>query len=720
MSYINSPLTLTAKTIEELSNYRRKSNLEYSAACPFCGEGVDRFLYWPDVGNYWCRICDAKGFVDGKSEYNPAQIQAAKTKRLSDDRIKKQRLATKIKSLPGKVKYYHSKVAGEGREYWYSQGLTAETVARYRLGYSGRGEAIRGYATCTIPIIVNGQVVSIKHRLIGKKSDKYRPQFSGLGNRVFNADRLSRDDSFMPADWVMIVEGEIKCMLLDGLGFRVVAIPGASPGHACLTELIELLAGFDDIIIALDPGQEKNSREKIAPLFSTKRVIVCDLPGKPDDLLVKEGWTPEQLYEFVLAGEDVTLPIKPSGKTPAPYQLSPEMEKRRDDYMASRPPPLKKLSFEEPIVEPSYEQCPSLTERAAWTSQGKGKSYFYCNDPLKCELCRERYSIKLKFYLNEISKRAYIDDNGNAAYARPIKNDDGLFVSDTPGPGFWYGKIIEQKDRRSLNSSYQKESPGGFIRPEIYPFYDGDDLRYIVLSLAPFEDMQPVKLDAAMLQRISLGAPGEKDMWEEVIRKGGRSSLLFGPVRKTLGLVLPRYDFAVPGYLQKKGLVATIKAPVAVSFSHRFSKEDIFSEFDTKARSFDEIRLIFNLIGLETLDNGPMDGDPEEDYTIHYIDIVPEAKQAHLQVFNAGREGDEFTIKKYQTKVLPKVPKYISKGCVNKSIETKRRTMDLLTGQPAKRRDGQTIEDYYKALYQTMKLPNQTMNDFMHAQVLAS
>ena len=55
------------------------------------------------------------------------------------------------------------------------------------------------YASFTIPYLENGRVVSIRHRLKGKESDKYRPEFAGLGNRVFNGDRLTRDDSFMPA-----------------------------------------------------------------------------------------------------------------------------------------------------------------------------------------------------------------------------------------------------------------------------------------------------------------------------------------------------------------------------------------------------------------------------------------------------------------------------------------------------------------------------------------
>jgi hypothetical protein len=34
---------------------------EFIGPCPFCKSGEDRFHVWPAKGNYWCRICGAKG-----------------------------------------------------------------------------------------------------------------------------------------------------------------------------------------------------------------------------------------------------------------------------------------------------------------------------------------------------------------------------------------------------------------------------------------------------------------------------------------------------------------------------------------------------------------------------------------------------------------------------------------------------------------------------------
>jgi len=258
---------------------------------------------------YWNSIGVSGNLEDtlNASKKTRRRWEALREKQERLDREAEQKARELIKSLPSKAAYYHSKV-DQGRDYWHSQGLTDETIDRFQLGYSGRSEAIRGYATYTIPYRDNGEIVSLRHRLKGKSKDKYRPQFAGLGNRVFNGDRLNRTDSSMPDNQVVIVEGEVKAIVLDQHGFRVLAIPGANPGQDCLNELVEKLAGFDTVIIALDQGQEQNARKTIAPLFNGKRVIVADLTGKPDDLIVKDGWSPARLYEFMLEGDDVIPP----------------------------------------------------------------------------------------------------------------------------------------------------------------------------------------------------------------------------------------------------------------------------------------------------------------------------------------------------------------------------------------------------------------------------
>ncbi len=35
----------------------------YGSLCPFCGQGKDRFLAWPNAGRFWCRKCGQGGDV---------------------------------------------------------------------------------------------------------------------------------------------------------------------------------------------------------------------------------------------------------------------------------------------------------------------------------------------------------------------------------------------------------------------------------------------------------------------------------------------------------------------------------------------------------------------------------------------------------------------------------------------------------------------------------
>lgn len=45
-------------------NLRKTSNSqggEYHSSCPACGDGIDRFVIWPQLNRYWCRRCKISG-----------------------------------------------------------------------------------------------------------------------------------------------------------------------------------------------------------------------------------------------------------------------------------------------------------------------------------------------------------------------------------------------------------------------------------------------------------------------------------------------------------------------------------------------------------------------------------------------------------------------------------------------------------------------------------
>lgn len=293
--------TLTQLDIAKLPHYKQKTKKEYSAACPFCQAGEDRFLFWPDKGNYFCRKCGAKGFIENSDRLTFTQEQYESWKRAEVERERKEQeeIASNIERLSrsDKAEYYHRQMLQ--RDYWYSQGLSDETINRFKLGYAPACPTFPDSPSWTIPIYYKGKLYNIRHRLANPKdSGKYRPEFAGLPATIFNADALSS------GDWMtVLVEGEVKAMVLTQHGLNAVGIPGA---NSFKDKWVKLFQPIGTVYIALDPGAEIQARE-IATVLQGNGINtrLCYVPVKPDDFLVKYGGTSNELFRFLMLGEKV-------------------------------------------------------------------------------------------------------------------------------------------------------------------------------------------------------------------------------------------------------------------------------------------------------------------------------------------------------------------------------------------------------------------------------
>ncbi len=294
-------------------------------------------------------------------------------------------------------------------------------------------------------------------------------------------------------------------------------------------------------------------------------------------------------------------------------------------------PTLATLQYDAPIAAPEIEQCEIISQHHSWTAAGKQSNYFYCNDATRCAVCRQRMAAKLGYLLNDAAKCGYLDPDGHAIFAEPIRVGDE-FITPARGPGFWYAKVVTFAERGAFAKRYRQARPGGYSRPEIYPIIDAGNNKYIFLSLAPFEDMEPVYLDNDTLARMTLGATGT------------RSVLTFGPPRKALRDALPRYTFEIAGYLVDRGLASAVKAAHSVVFLGPVAESDIYDQFDTTAKTFDEIYLILEEVGEKSIDNRRLrgEGDHAPDYVVQSIDIVASARTAYLNVFNGTAEAKQY------------------------------------------------------------------------------
>lgn len=290
---------LSRLDIEQLPNYRKQTANEWSAACPFCSTGDDRFRYWPEDGNFWCRVCEAKGFV---TEANTLSFdkeqwqrwQEAEQGRKAEARQKE--LTTLEKLNQSKRLYLYHKLMDD-RTFWYEKGLNDSTIEWFELGYCPSCPTYPQSASYTIPIVYQGRVFNIRHRLVNPgDSGKYRPEMAGLPTALFNADAL-----YSP-DWMtVLVEGEIKTMVLEQNQFSTVGIPGA---NSFKPKWASLFSKCKMVYVALDPGAEEQA-VNIAKMLrgAGVEVRIAKLPVKPDDFFVIYGGAPSEFMEFLRLGE---------------------------------------------------------------------------------------------------------------------------------------------------------------------------------------------------------------------------------------------------------------------------------------------------------------------------------------------------------------------------------------------------------------------------------
>jgi hypothetical protein len=264
-----------------------ESGDEFAGPCPFCKSGDDRFNAWAEVGNYWCRQCGAKGWLDedrvklSRDEIRLRKLEAEAARARRERQQMKKRLSAleQMAQCRDHIRYYRN-LATTDRAYWYSQGINDDSIDDYHLGICRVCPTDAEHRpSYTIPVVNGGKLVNIRHRLIGADGDKYRPHMAGLGNTLFNADNL-----YMGFSTITIVEGEKKSIVLDQNGVQTVGIMGKS---AFPPAWAKRFTGFERVNVCLDPDAEDRAI-KLARLFNGRGRMVI-LPVKPDDFFVMGG-----------------------------------------------------------------------------------------------------------------------------------------------------------------------------------------------------------------------------------------------------------------------------------------------------------------------------------------------------------------------------------------------------------------------------------------------
>lgn len=279
--------------------FTRTGSGEAHSACPFCNDGVDRFAIFSN-GGYWCRRCNETGWLDEHEQLSATEKRLRALEYTQRALVHKQqeheRRISALEQMQAQMEvaeryWANLHVRVDALEYWCNQGMTLETIDRYRLGYCPRCPTdAGGRDSYTIPVISNGKLWNIRHRLLrATDGDKYRPHMAGLPHVLFNGDYLRSAEGR-----IVITEGEKKSIIGAQAGIPNVGIMGKS-GFA--KEWASKFDKFNSIIVMLDPDA-LNQAAQIAALFGG-RGKVASLPAKLDDLIVKYGATPADVEAFM-------------------------------------------------------------------------------------------------------------------------------------------------------------------------------------------------------------------------------------------------------------------------------------------------------------------------------------------------------------------------------------------------------------------------------------
>jgi len=267
--------------------------------CPFHADKDPSFYVTSESGTYYCFGCNETGdsiswlrkvhnmsFPDavtalgGNGSIAPAPVVIDRDARERADQDRKRAALDIMADRWPTAERYHAQMTD--RSYWYSQGLSDASIDRWKLGWTPACPTYQKSASHTIPITHNGRLLSIRHRLATPSTpgDKYRPEMAGLPALMFGYD-------LFPGNMLlMLVEGEVKAMVLTQWGYPAIGIPGAATFKP---HWVQWFKDALEVYVAFDPGAEGNAMKTCAILGDKARLVT--LPVKPDDFFVRYGGT---------------------------------------------------------------------------------------------------------------------------------------------------------------------------------------------------------------------------------------------------------------------------------------------------------------------------------------------------------------------------------------------------------------------------------------------
>jgi len=235
--------------------------------------GIDVAALWPDSG---------KGVSPEERRLRKIEAEQKRLKRDVNEQRDRVEALERMHQCNDHIGYHNNLTYHpEAVDYWLKQGMEQYTIDSRMLGYCGscRMDYPDLRPSYTIPVVSNGVLWNIRHRLVDVDGSKYRPHMKGLPNVLFNADDLRAN-----GEQILIVEGEKKSLMASQCGWMNVGIMGK---RGFKQEWAEKFRKFKRVVVALDPDAEDRAVE-IAGLLG-RRSYIAELPEKLDDMLNPYG-----------------------------------------------------------------------------------------------------------------------------------------------------------------------------------------------------------------------------------------------------------------------------------------------------------------------------------------------------------------------------------------------------------------------------------------------
>jgi DNA primase len=429
----------------------RKSGANWSALCPFHKEKSGSFYLYPATASYYCFGCHEHGDVftfvmKMESVSFPEAVRAVATKmniplpkrdfnspqEAEAAGLRKQLIDVHEAATQYFQQSLQSPEAARAREYMTGRGITADTIAKFRLGYAPESfndmrdrlgkffpeEVLRAsglfssreqedgspgpmYARfrkrITFPIAnEQGKPIAFTARALdsadadAKAGPKYmnspETQLYTKGQVLFNLDKAKA--AIKTADVALIVEGQMDCISIFMSGIQGVV---ATSGTAFTESQVRLLGRFTkNVVLNFDPDSAgANAAEKTSGLLVEEdfNVRVVTLEGGLDpDRFVKEHGIAEyttavrgavRYSDYLIERARVLFPQRtPEAKVKAMNFLLPHIRRipnaiARNDFAENA---AQKLGIESSLMRQELKQAAQQRLESVKQAQPKAVS----------------------------------------------------------------------------------------------------------------------------------------------------------------------------------------------------------------------------------------------------------------------------------------------------------------------------------------------------------